>query len=98
MRQPPRRKYVTGSNPKTGSGSSNLAAAPYSGSGTYSQSAAPFTTGHSTLAAASGTLSARENQQMERTQPPHQATADKEGTQPKTFTKTELKIKSSKLD
>jgi len=90
MRQPPRRIYTTGSNPKTGSGSSNLAATPYSSSGTYSQAATPFETGHSTLTAASGTLSAQRNQQKERTQPPHQATADKEGTQPKSFTKTGL--------
>jgi hypothetical protein len=73
--------------PKTGRGSSTLAAAPYPSSGTYSQAAAPFTTGHSTLAAASGTFSAQRNQQIERMQPPDQATTEKEGTQPKPFTK-----------
>jgi hypothetical protein len=80
MRQPPRKIFATGSTPKTGSGTSTLAAAPYSSSGHPLTGSGTLITGHSTLTVGSGTLSAQRKQQIEGTQPPDQATAERDGT------------------
>jgi hypothetical protein len=59
----------------------------YTVSGILPINSGTLITGHNTVIAASGTLSAQRNQQIEGTQTPDHATAEREGTQPNSFTK-----------